>query len=38
VLEPPGVFALSYGIQTPLVAVAAHVAYGVLLGALLSVR
>jgi hypothetical protein len=38
VLEPPGVFALNYGIQTPLVAVAAHVAYGTLLGALLGVR
>ena len=38
VLEPPGVFALSYGLQTPLVAVAAHVAYGALLGALLQMR
>jgi hypothetical protein len=37
-LEPPGVFALSYGIQTPAVGVAAHVVYGALLGALLGAR
>lgn len=36
VLEPPGLFALNYGAQTPLVALAAHLAYGVLLGLLLS--
>jgi hypothetical protein len=35
-LEPPGLFALNYGLQTPLVAVAAHVVYGVLLGLLLT--
>ena len=35
-LEPPGLFALNYGVQTPLVAVAAHVVYGVLLGLLLT--
>ena len=35
-LEPPGLFALSYGVQTPLVAVAAHVVYGMLLGLLLT--
>ena len=37
-LEPPGLFALNYGVQTPAVAVAAHVAYGVALGLLLGVR
>jgi hypothetical protein len=36
VLEPPGLFALNYGIQTPMVAVAAHLAYGALLGLLLE--
>ena len=36
VLEPPGLFALNYGIQTPVVAVVAHVVYGVLLGWLLT--
>jgi hypothetical protein len=35
-LEPPGLLGLNYGVQTPLVAVAAHVAYGVALGVLLS--
>ncbi|MGH9229460.1 MAG: hypothetical protein ACRD07_12190 [Acidimicrobiales bacterium] len=35
-LEPPGLFALNYGLQTPLVAVAAHVVYGMLLGLLLT--
>ena len=37
-LEPPGLFALNYGVQTPAVAVAAHVAYGVALGLLLGAR
>ncbi len=37
VLEPPGLLALNYGYQSPLVAVTAHVLYGVLLGALLDV-
>lgn len=32
VLEPPGLFAVNYGLATPLVAVAAHVVYGVVLG------
>lgn len=32
VLEPPGPFALNYGIATPLVTIAAHVVYGVVLG------
>jgi hypothetical protein len=36
VLEPPGLFALNYGVETPLVAIVAHVAYGVLLGVLLG--
>jgi hypothetical protein len=38
VLEPPGLLGLNYGAQTPLVTVAAHLAYGVALGALLTVR
>lgn len=38
VLEPPGLVGLNYGAQTPLVTMAAHIAYGVTLGALLSVR
>jgi hypothetical protein len=38
VLEPPGLVGLNYGAQTPLVTIAAHVAYGVALGALLTVR
>jgi hypothetical protein len=33
-LEPPGFLALNYGKQTPIVTVMAHLAYGVLLGAL----
>ena len=37
-LEPPGVLGLNYGTQTPLVALAAHVAYGVALGVLLEAR
>ena len=37
-LEPPGLFALNYGIQTPAVAVVAHVVYGVVLGLLLRAR
>lgn len=35
-LEPPGLLGLNYGVQTPLVAIAAHVAYGVALGLLLK--
>jgi hypothetical protein len=38
VLEPPGLVGLNYGPQTPLVALAAHLAYGIALGALLQVR
>jgi hypothetical protein len=36
-LEPPGLLGLNYGAQTPAVAVAAHVAYGIALGLLLTV-
>lgn len=36
ILEPPGLFALSYGRSTALVTLVAHVAYGVLLGVTLS--
>jgi hypothetical protein len=38
VLEPPGLLALNYGIQTPAVAVVAHLVYGGVLGLLLQVR
>lgn len=34
-LEPPGLLALNYGHQTPIVTIAAHVVYGVALGLLL---
>ena len=35
VLEPPGLLGLNYGIQTPAVAIIAHVVYGTVLGLLL---
>jgi hypothetical protein len=35
VLEPPGLLALNYGRETPIVTVAAHVAYGAILGSFL---
>ena len=35
-LEPPGLAGLNYGARTPLVAVAAHLAYGIALGVLLK--
>ena len=35
-LEPPGLFALNYGLQTPTVTTVAHIAYGTLLGLLLG--
>jgi hypothetical protein len=38
VLEPPGLLALNYGTQTPLVTFAAHLAYGTALGRLLGGR
>lgn len=37
-LQPPGYLALNYGAGTPLVALAAHLAYGVVLGALYRVQ
>ena len=36
VLEPPGLLGLNYGVQTPIVAVAAHLIYGISLGLLLT--
>lgn len=36
VLEPPGLFALNYGVQTPAAAAIAHLAYGIVLGLLLE--
>jgi hypothetical protein len=38
VLEPPGLLGLNYGRQTPLVAIAAHLLYGIALGVLLAAR
>ena len=38
VLEPPGLLAINYGIQTPAVAVVAHLVYGSVLGLLLQAR
>lgn len=35
VLEPPGLLGLNYGVQTPAVAVVAHLVYGAMLGLLL---
>jgi hypothetical protein len=35
-LEPPSFLMLNYGAQTPLVALAAHIAYGTLVGGLIS--
>ncbi len=37
-LEPPGLAGLNYGAQTPLVAIVAHLAYGIALGVLLEVH
>ncbi|MEV4199554.1 hypothetical protein [Micromonospora globbae] len=36
VLEPPGLFAVNYGVQTPTVAVVVHILYGAVLGLLLD--
>jgi uncharacterized membrane protein YagU involved in acid resistance len=36
VLEPPGLLGLNYGRETVLVAVVAHIAYGILLGSFLG--
>ncbi|HEX6517002.1 MAG TPA: hypothetical protein VF049_15660 [Nocardioidaceae bacterium] len=38
VLEPPGLLALNYGLETPVVAVVAHLVYGTVLGLLLQAR
>ncbi|AVT34242.1 MULTISPECIES: hypothetical protein [unclassified Plantactinospora] len=38
VLEPPGLLALNYGMQTPTVTVAVHLLYGAVLGLLLQAR
>jgi hypothetical protein len=35
-LEPPGLAGLNYGARTPLVAIVAHLAYGIALGLLLK--
>ena len=35
-LEPPGLLGLNYGVQTPLIAIAAHLVYGIALGVLLK--
>jgi hypothetical protein len=35
-LEPPGLLGLNYGPQTPIVATAAHLVYGIALGVLLT--
>jgi hypothetical protein len=35
VLEPPGLLGLNYGVQTPSVAIVAHLVYGAVLGMLL---
>jgi hypothetical protein len=37
-LEPPGFFAMHYGVRTPISVVIAHVAYGAILGAFCHVR
>jgi uncharacterized membrane protein YagU involved in acid resistance len=38
VLEPPGLLALNYGMQTPTVAIVAHLVYGIVLGLLFQAR
>jgi hypothetical protein len=37
-LEPPGLLGRNYGFETPLIAVAAHLAYGIVLGVLFDAR
>jgi hypothetical protein len=37
-LEPPGPFALHYGVSTPLVVVLSHIVFGALVGALAPLR
>ena len=36
VLEPPGLLGLNYGVETPAVAIVAHLVFGIALGLLLS--
>ncbi|MEU8261433.1 hypothetical protein AB0C02_12535 [Micromonospora sp. NPDC048999] len=36
VLEPPGLLGINYGLQTPVVTVAVHIIFGVVLGVLLK--
>jgi hypothetical protein len=36
VLEPPGLLGLNYGVETPVVTIVAHLAFGVALGLLLT--
>ena len=36
-LEPPGFMLVNYGSQTPVVSVAAHIAYGLIVGTVISV-
>jgi len=36
VLEPPGLLGLNYGVQTPAVAIVAHLVFGIALGLLLT--
>jgi hypothetical protein len=36
VLEPPGLLALNYGVQTPVVAIVSHLVFGLALGLLLT--
>jgi uncharacterized membrane protein YagU involved in acid resistance len=36
VLEPPGLLALNYGRETPIVALVAHIIFGAILGTFLS--
>lgn len=38
VLEPPGLLGLNYGRQTPIVAIVAHLLFGIALGVLLGAR
>jgi len=38
VLEPPGLLGLNYGVQTPAVAIVAHLVFGIALGLLLTAR
>ena len=35
-LEPPGLLGLNYGRQTPIVAIVAHLVYGIALGVLIK--